>query len=529
MASDGSMAEARRVVLAHCPAFRIGRLRVDPGTRQIHDGEASETLEPRVMQVLVALAEANGRVVTRDELIALCWEGRIVTDDAINRVLSRLRLVAGGIGRGSFAVETIARVGYRLKRLEAEPVVLPFPGTPLPAAPVEATRGGVSRRMLIGGGAAAAVALAGGAGLLAWRPWQKQSPSEADQLAERGKLLVREGLPGQTAQAVAYFEKAVALEPDHADAWGALALAYTHRFEGFDAAELSSLPGRIRSAAGRALAVEPGHSDAELALIFIKPFYRNWAEQERRLTAAVERHPESWLARGRLGLLLQQMGRFEEALVRSRSALEVEPMLPVSHALIINALSALGRMQETESAIEFAQGRWPAHPGIWQMAYSHWLFNGLAERALALANDQARRPVHFTPELVARMVTQAETVAGGSAAARAALADQQAEAAARDVLATPSAARVLALLGRGDVALAALERYLLDRGSFGAAAPIGPYTRRSTDQLFSAPLIGLAREPAYRELLRATGLLAAWRESGSRPDAWPLISANGRQ
>ena len=67
-----------------------------------------------MLQVLVALARAGGAIVTRDELTTRCWDGRVVGEDAINRALSRIRHVAAGIGEGSFKVETIAKVGYRL-------------------------------------------------------------------------------------------------------------------------------------------------------------------------------------------------------------------------------------------------------------------------------------------------------------------------------------------------------------------------------------------------------------------------------
>ena len=43
------------------------------------------------MQVLVALAAADGAIVGRDDLTRRCWEGRVVGEDAINRVISRLR------------------------------------------------------------------------------------------------------------------------------------------------------------------------------------------------------------------------------------------------------------------------------------------------------------------------------------------------------------------------------------------------------------------------------------------------------
>ena len=65
------------------------------------------------MLVLVALHHGGGRVVSRDELIARCWEGRVVGEDAINRAISRVR----DLGRSlddAFQLETITKVGYRL-------------------------------------------------------------------------------------------------------------------------------------------------------------------------------------------------------------------------------------------------------------------------------------------------------------------------------------------------------------------------------------------------------------------------------
>ena len=102
------------VDLAHEADFRLGSLLINPPTREVARGDLREMLEPRVMQVLVALYQANGRVASRDELIARCWEGRIVGEDAINRAIGRLRRLSDGDSGASFAIETVPRVGYRL-------------------------------------------------------------------------------------------------------------------------------------------------------------------------------------------------------------------------------------------------------------------------------------------------------------------------------------------------------------------------------------------------------------------------------
>jgi DNA-binding winged helix-turn-helix (wHTH) protein/tetratricopeptide (TPR) repeat protein len=109
------MTVADRVNLAHEPDFVLGRLTVSPSRRELvrDDGER-EVIEHRVMQVLIALSKAEGSIVTRDELTMSCWDGRVVGEDAIHRVLSRLRKIANGIGASSIEIETITKIGYRL-------------------------------------------------------------------------------------------------------------------------------------------------------------------------------------------------------------------------------------------------------------------------------------------------------------------------------------------------------------------------------------------------------------------------------
>jgi TolB-like protein len=43
-----------------------------------------------------------------------CWHGVVVGEDAITRVMGRLRRLVDGVGRGAHKVETVTKVGYRL-------------------------------------------------------------------------------------------------------------------------------------------------------------------------------------------------------------------------------------------------------------------------------------------------------------------------------------------------------------------------------------------------------------------------------
>lgn len=105
----------RRIDLAKEPAFAIGVVAVDPAHRLLTKAAGLQiVVEHRMMQVLIAFAHAHGMIITRDELTELCWDGRVVGEDAINRVISRLRRTAEELGGDVYRIETISKVGYRM-------------------------------------------------------------------------------------------------------------------------------------------------------------------------------------------------------------------------------------------------------------------------------------------------------------------------------------------------------------------------------------------------------------------------------
>ena len=148
--------------LAHEPDFALGPLRVRPSLGAVEADGAREHLEPRVMQVLVALVRADGATLSRDDLIASCWSGVVVGEDAINRVIGRLRRLARA--HGGFELETVPRVGWRLLRVD--PPAPPAPPGPDAALPAAARR---RLRPAVLGLAAGVLALAAVAGALAVR------------------------------------------------------------------------------------------------------------------------------------------------------------------------------------------------------------------------------------------------------------------------------------------------------------------------------------------------------------------------
>jgi adenylate cyclase len=112
--NGGSAARSAPIDLAREGDLRLGSALVRPSLGEVVAGGQTIRLQPRVMQVLVALARADGQVVSRDELLASCWGGLAIGDDAINRCIGRLRRLSEAEAPGAFAIGTLPRIGYRL-------------------------------------------------------------------------------------------------------------------------------------------------------------------------------------------------------------------------------------------------------------------------------------------------------------------------------------------------------------------------------------------------------------------------------
>jgi Tol biopolymer transport system component/DNA-binding winged helix-turn-helix (wHTH) protein len=96
------------------PSFKICDRVVDPSLNRVTAGDRTVQVEPKIMQVLVVLAERAGQVVTRDELMSRVWNGVFVTDDALHRAIRELRRLFDDDSERPRVIETIRKRGYRL-------------------------------------------------------------------------------------------------------------------------------------------------------------------------------------------------------------------------------------------------------------------------------------------------------------------------------------------------------------------------------------------------------------------------------
>lgn len=155
-------------------AFRLGDWSVSPAEGTLGMEGHILRLEPRVMDLLVCLAAEPGRVVSKEDLLAVVWGGAFVEEGVLSQAVHSLRKALGDDARQGRYIQTIPKRGYRLvapvvKRQEPESVPAsaalaaePTAGTavpspvPLPLVPSRRSPGWV---VLIVGGIATIVAL----------------------------------------------------------------------------------------------------------------------------------------------------------------------------------------------------------------------------------------------------------------------------------------------------------------------------------------------------------------------------------
>ena len=98
----------------HEHAFRIGEYLVDPRRNRVTGPDGETVLQPKVIDVLCALAERPGEVLPRADLIDRVWGKEFGADESLTRAISQLRKAFGDTRDVPRVIETISKRGYRL-------------------------------------------------------------------------------------------------------------------------------------------------------------------------------------------------------------------------------------------------------------------------------------------------------------------------------------------------------------------------------------------------------------------------------
>ncbi|HEX7237889.1 MAG TPA: winged helix-turn-helix domain-containing protein [Gammaproteobacteria bacterium] len=118
----------------------IGDWLVEPTLARVSKAGEVQRVTPRAMAVLLCLAEAQGTVVSRNEILDAVWPGMAVTPDALSQCLVELRRVFGDNPKQPGIIETIPKMGVRLvaRVVQKSPASREAdPGRPAPRAEAE--------------------------------------------------------------------------------------------------------------------------------------------------------------------------------------------------------------------------------------------------------------------------------------------------------------------------------------------------------------------------------------------------------
>ena len=377
----------------------------------------------------------------------------------------------------------------------------------------------VSRRTIVLGASGAAVLGTSGGAL--WWALQNRDDPRLRPLLDNAEDAMRAGTADDETNK--QLERAVAMQPDSARAWGLLALIRVLASHGNDRDSAELVRGST-TAARRALSLDPDEDNALLAMFHLEGSALDWATRDARLRRIIALNPKNVLAIQELVVLVQAAGMNKESYDWNERALVLEPLSPDLLGLRALKLFILGRNSEADKVIDQARSLYPDNGWI---RWNRFLMLALSGRSLAAGAmfktdpDIAKRP-NDAKVWRAALSALDQPSASNVAAARAACLEGAVispELAGQGVL-------IMSALGEVDTAFDIANGFLLSRGPVvrreqpGADADAAKDAgwRVNTQWLFLPSTAIMRADPRFLELCDGVGLVAYWRKRGVKPD-----------
>jgi DNA-binding winged helix-turn-helix (wHTH) protein len=93
--------------------FSFADRTLDVERRELRRGAEAVAVEPQVLDLLIYLIRNRERVVSKDDLIAAVWGGRIVSESTLTSRINAVRRAVGDSGDEQRLIRTVARKGIR--------------------------------------------------------------------------------------------------------------------------------------------------------------------------------------------------------------------------------------------------------------------------------------------------------------------------------------------------------------------------------------------------------------------------------
>jgi adenylate cyclase len=108
---------------------------LDTDRRELYRATSQIAVEPKVFDLLVYVIRNRERVVSKDDLVAAVWNGRIVSESALTTCINAARTAIGDSGEAQRLIKTLPRKGIRFVGIVREEE-----GKPAAVMPTDAAR-----------------------------------------------------------------------------------------------------------------------------------------------------------------------------------------------------------------------------------------------------------------------------------------------------------------------------------------------------------------------------------------------------
>jgi eukaryotic-like serine/threonine-protein kinase len=190
-------------------------------------------------------------------------------------------------------------------------------------------------------------------------PVTRSTNSEVYSAYLQGQYFLNREEKEDVEKAIAYYEQTIKLDSGYAPAWVGLAEARCRQLgAGWVPAEEGY--AKAREAAERALALDPNLADAHLVMMWIKAVWWDWPGADASLQRARALEPGNVAVVRRAAWLATVLGRFEEAVVLSRRAVELDILNSASYSILGLATYRAGRLEEAVEAFKKAKELGPS-------------------------------------------------------------------------------------------------------------------------------------------------------------------------
>ncbi len=486
--------------------LRFGTFELDPASGELRKDGVKVRLSEQPFQILQLLLERPGTVVTRQEIRQRLWtpDTFVDFDVGLNSAIRKLREALGDSADCPRFVETLPRRGYRF----IAPVQRPA-GRPM-ATPASTDIGKAlpRRSRWIAGGVILVVITIGTLVLAYERRWRDE-PNLNSPVSKTAASGVPPGvrpdaydvyLKGVLASGhlsvegfrtgVEYFEKAVAIQPDFAAAYAALADAQVQFLFTGPLSPREVIP-KAEAAARKAISLDDRLANAHTALATIlQMFYWRWEEGDREFRRARDLGGGTDPSASVVSLI--RMGRYDEAIDEAERACQQDPLSFAAQVNLGLAYRAAGDYDGAVAALRRAVDNTSSQPrghfqlGITLVAMGR-LREGTSELETAAAASRGR-----TSRFKAYL-GYAYAVAGRRADAEAILTEMDSRA-QHEYVSVYGKAMILDALGEKEAALAALDRACEDHAMEFAQATQYP------------PFKTIAQDPRYEAIMQRVGL-----------------------